>query len=213
MAISYNVYANDGAGGAVNYAAPIATTPAPTYTTAPLAAPSDNTFAVRAFDATSGIEEANTEARVRIVLDGSGNDVTASPNGVTGLSATPTAGGSCWVAWGYNAAGQGGGTVAIQRLPDRRPDGLARDPRGDPGLSAGGRRLWLLGVGPRRHRPHHGRGPGRRPVGLAGRPGGVGRRRRPDLPPVRRGRPVGDRDRLTARPRPSRGDHRPCPAS
>ena len=108
MAISYNVYANDGAGGAVNYGTPIATTAALTHTTAPLAASSDSTFAVRAFDATSGIEEANTEALVRIVLDAAGNDVSARPNGVLGLSATPTAAGSCWVAWGYHAAGQGG---------------------------------------------------------------------------------------------------------
>ena len=108
MAISYNVYANDGSGGEVDYDRPIATTNSLTFTPPALAAPSDNTFAVRAFDATSGIEEANTDARVRIVIDASGDDVTASPNRVAGLSARPMAGGSCWVSWGYNPAGQGG---------------------------------------------------------------------------------------------------------
>lgn len=108
MAISYHIYANDGRGGEVAYDSPIATTTAPTYTVGPLVAPSDNSFAVRAFDATSGIEEANTDARVRVVIDASGNDVTSRPNAVNGLSARPTAGGTCRVAWGYDATGQGG---------------------------------------------------------------------------------------------------------
>jgi hypothetical protein len=108
MAISYNVYANDGLGGAVNYATPISTTTGLTYSAGTLAIPSDNTFAVRSFDSGSGIEEANTDARVRIVIDASGNDVTTQPNPVIGLRATPTAGGTCWVAWGYDSAGQGG---------------------------------------------------------------------------------------------------------
>ena len=108
MAISYNIYANDGQGGDVGYTTPIATTTGSTCSVGPLAAPSDNTFAVRAFDIASGIEEANTDARVRIVIDASGNDVTARPNSVVGLSARPTAGGTCWVAWGYDSTGQGG---------------------------------------------------------------------------------------------------------
>ena len=73
MAISYNIYANDGMGGDVDYSTPIATTSDLTYATGPLATPSDNTFAVRAFDTASCIEEANTDARVRIILDASGN--------------------------------------------------------------------------------------------------------------------------------------------
>jgi hypothetical protein len=108
MAISYNIYANDGAGGDVDYTTPIATTSDLSYATGPLAASSDNTFAVRAFDTVSGIEEANTDARVRIVVDANGNDVTARPNAVVGLSARPTVGGTCWVSWGYDPAGQGG---------------------------------------------------------------------------------------------------------
>jgi hypothetical protein len=108
MAISYNIYANDGMGGNVNYLAPIATTSDLTYAVGVLVMPSDNTFAVRAFDTVSGIEEANTDARVRIILDASGNDVTNRPNAVVGLSAQPTAGGTCWVSWGYDSTGQGG---------------------------------------------------------------------------------------------------------
>ena len=108
MAISYNVYANDGQGGLVNYQTPVASTTGLTYAVGPLAAPSDNTFAVRAFDTVSGIEEANTDARVRIILDASGNDVTARPNAVIGLAVRPMAGGTCWVSWGYDSTGQGG---------------------------------------------------------------------------------------------------------
>jgi hypothetical protein len=108
MTISYNIYANNGMGGDVNYLAPVATTPELTYAVGALAMPSDNTFAVRAFDTVSGIEEANTGARVRVILDASGNDITARPNAVVGLSARPTAGGTCWVSWGYDSSGQGG---------------------------------------------------------------------------------------------------------
>jgi hypothetical protein len=107
MSISYNIYANDGQGGDVNYNAPIATTASQSHVIPQLGFPSDNTFAVRAFDTISGIEEANSDARVRIVIDPSGNDVTARPNAVFGLSAKATAGGTCWVAWGYNTTGQG----------------------------------------------------------------------------------------------------------
>ncbi len=107
MAISYHIYANDGQGGVVNYDSPIASTSELSWTLGPLESPSDNTFGVRAFDTVSGIEEANTDARVRIVLDSAGNDVTLQPNAVLGLSATAMAGGTCWVTWGYDTAAQG----------------------------------------------------------------------------------------------------------
>ena len=108
MAISYNIYANDGRGGLVSYQTPVASTADHTHVVGPLAAPSDNSFAVRAFDTVSGIEEANTDARVRIIIDDSGNDVTARPNAVIGPSVRPMAGGTCWVSWGYDTTGQGG---------------------------------------------------------------------------------------------------------
>ena len=108
MAIFYHVYANDGQGGEVDYATPVAATAALTFPVGSLVAPSDYTFAVRAFDATSGIEEANTDARVRVLIDPAGNEVTARPNAVNGLSARRTSGGTCWVSWGYDPTGQGG---------------------------------------------------------------------------------------------------------
>jgi len=108
MPVSYHIYANDGRGGDVDHSTPIATTAALTHGVGPLAAPSDTTFAVRAFDAASGIEEANTDARVRIIIDAGGNDATARPNAPLGLSALATAGGGLLVAWSYDATGQGG---------------------------------------------------------------------------------------------------------
>ncbi|WP_435021264.1 hypothetical protein TA3x_002282 [Tundrisphaera sp. TA3] len=101
MPIAYHIYRNDGRGGDVDYSTPIATTGGLTFECGPLAAPGDTTFAVRAFDTATGLEEANTDARVRIVLDASGHDVTNRPGRVVGLSARPIRGGSCRVAWGY----------------------------------------------------------------------------------------------------------------
>ena len=108
MAILYNVYANDGLGGAVNYASPIASTASLSFTTGSLPPSSDTTFAVRAMDASTGLEEANTEARVRVVLDANGQDISARPNAPTALMARATAGGGCLATWGYNPVGQGG---------------------------------------------------------------------------------------------------------
>ena len=48
MATIYNVYGNDGAGGPVDYSAPVATTSATTWSSAPLAAPGLHRCAVRA---------------------------------------------------------------------------------------------------------------------------------------------------------------------
>lgn len=114
MAISYHVYANDGQGGPVDYTRPIATVAldpsaaAGSFLTAPLAAPSDNLFAVRAFDDASGVEEANTDARVRVVIDDQGRDVSSRPNPVVGLAARWTVGDVALISWGYSTAGQGG---------------------------------------------------------------------------------------------------------
>ena len=104
----YNVYANDGLGGVVNYATPIATTSALSMTPPPLAPSSDTTFSVRASDSVTGLEEANTEARVRIILDASGRDVSTRPNAPVALMVRATAGGGCLATWGYNPIGQGG---------------------------------------------------------------------------------------------------------
>ena len=113
MGIAYNVYANDGLGGAVNYAAPIATTAALTYSPGPLPMASDTTFAVRAFDTATGLEESNTEARVRVILDANGQDVTARPNPPNALAVRATSGGGALATWGYNPVGQGGAPAAF----------------------------------------------------------------------------------------------------
>jgi len=113
MAISYHIYGNDGQGGAIDYATVIATVPAASaapvgsFTTAPLAAPSDHSFAVRAFDDVSGVEEANTDARVRVVIDAQGRDVSSQPNAVLGLAVRWAVGEVGLVSWGYTPAGQG----------------------------------------------------------------------------------------------------------
>ena len=108
MSIIYHVYANDGQGGLVNYTTPIGSTSGLSFSPPALAAPSDNTFAVRAFDTVLGLEESNTDARIRIVIDSGGNDLTALPNAPSAIAANPTAGGGCSIAWAYNPVGQGG---------------------------------------------------------------------------------------------------------
>ena len=114
MAISYHVYANNGQGGPIDYATVVAlvpalsATPLGSFTTAPLAAPSDNSFAVRAFDDVSGVEEANTEAWVRIVIDAQGRDVSSQPNAVLGLVVRWTIGEVGLVSWGYTPTAQRG---------------------------------------------------------------------------------------------------------
>lgn len=102
----YHVYSNGGS-GPVNYAAPIATVSTLTYSTSALAYPSDTVYAVRAFDTVSGLEEQNVDARVRLVLDATGANVTARPNPPVNVWAAPTAGGGAVVHWSYNPAGQG----------------------------------------------------------------------------------------------------------
>jgi hypothetical protein len=106
MAIVYNIYANDGAGGPVNYATPIATTTSLSYVTGVLPAGSDTTFAVRAEDTASNLEEANTDAQVRVILDTNGNDIGGQPNPPHALALSTAAGGGCLVSWAYfQAAG------------------------------------------------------------------------------------------------------------
>jgi len=144
MAISYHIYANDGRGGDVDYSTPVATKTGLSFSVGPLAAPSDNTFAVRAFDAASGLEEANTDARARVVVDPAGNDVTARPNAVLGLSVRRTAGATCRVAWGYDPTGQGGppSRFAVTLTPG--PSGPAATVAFLPGVPGYGCSLWGL---------------------------------------------------------------------
>ena len=106
MAIVYRVYSNGGSGGPIDYSTPIATAASPSYTTGPLSASGDYRFGVHAFDGSSGIEELNTQASVRITLDAGGNDVGQAPNAAYATVARPTANGGCLVTWAYPSSGQ-----------------------------------------------------------------------------------------------------------
>lgn len=99
MAIQYHIYANDQAGGPVDYSTPVGTTALTTFVSPALAAGSNVSFAVRAFDPASGLEEENVDARVRILLDQNGQDVSGRPGAPAGLTVTPLAGGALRVHW------------------------------------------------------------------------------------------------------------------
>ena len=114
MSIVYNVYASDGAGGPVNYAAPVATTTGQSFVTGPLRPGSDTTFAVRALDTSTNLEESNTDARRRIVIDSNGLDVSGCPNAPHAVVLSPVSGGSCLVSWAFDAAVQSSTPVGFQ---------------------------------------------------------------------------------------------------
>jgi hypothetical protein len=102
MAIAYHVYSNHGTGGPVDDSSPIVTTTDLTCVVGPLAPSSDTTFLVRAYDTSTGLEEANTEASVRVVLGPDGTDRSGVPDPPHAVSLVPTAGGGCAVRWAYN---------------------------------------------------------------------------------------------------------------
>jgi hypothetical protein len=106
VAIHYHIYANNSAGGPVDYQTVIAAVNATSFAAPALSPGSDTTFAIRAFDPSSGLEEANVDARVRIILDAGGNDITGRPAAVVGLTARAAAGGSIVVHWVRNPAVQ-----------------------------------------------------------------------------------------------------------
>ena len=108
MTLEYHVYVNDAAGGPVNLTAPVATVSALTWSSAAITPPADLTYLVRAYDTASGLEDPNGDARVRVVLDAAGDNITGLPNPPAGLSAVPRAGGTARVCWRYNPGGQGG---------------------------------------------------------------------------------------------------------
>ncbi len=106
MAIVYRIYSNGGTGGSVDYSSAIAATPRLTYTTGMLTPSGTYCFGVRAYDDATGIEESNTQATIRLVLDGRGRDTGKAPNSIHALVARPTAAGGCRIAWAYHPAGQ-----------------------------------------------------------------------------------------------------------
>ena len=96
----YHIYANSGTGDPIDYADPIATTAALTWTSPPLAYPGTWRFGVRAFD--TGGEEENLDCAITLILDASGNDISLRPTAPIGLRAFATAGGGIRVEWAYN---------------------------------------------------------------------------------------------------------------
>lgn len=99
--LAYQVYGNGGYGGPVDYADPLATVFALSWSPPALAPGSDWTFAVRTVDGATGLVDLNTDARVRIVVGLDGSDRSAIPTSPVGLTATPTAGAGLRVSWSY----------------------------------------------------------------------------------------------------------------
>ena len=99
MATQYRIFANDYAGGPVDYSTPVATVSGSPWTTPAIPVGSDVTFAVRTYDSTSGLDDGSVDAAVRIVTNGSGADVTNVPAMPSSITATPRAGGQCRVDW------------------------------------------------------------------------------------------------------------------
>jgi hypothetical protein len=97
--LHYNIYINSGSGGPVDYSDPIGAVMTTTWTTSGLAAPGTWSFGVRAADGNG--EEENLDCAVTIVLDASGNDISARPAPPIGLRAFPLAGGAVRVEWYY----------------------------------------------------------------------------------------------------------------
>ncbi len=98
---SYHIYENHGIGDAVDYDFAVETTAQTTWTTPSLPYPGDYSFHVRAFWNYDLDEEHNLDARVRIVLDATGADVTNRPAAPTGLAAQAIKGGQVRLSWLY----------------------------------------------------------------------------------------------------------------
>ena len=98
---SYHIYENHGIGDAVDYDFPVETTSLTTWTTGSLPFPGDYSFHVRAFWDYNLDEEHNLDARVRVILDATGADVTGRPAAPTGLAAQPIKGGQVRLSWLY----------------------------------------------------------------------------------------------------------------
>lgn len=107
MSIEYRVYQNDGAGGPIDYLTIVATVSALTYSPSALAQPSDNLFAVRAYDTVAVLEDKNVDAIVRIVVDDSGADVTNRPSPAVMPTARASSSGKATVSWSHNRLAAG----------------------------------------------------------------------------------------------------------
>lgn len=95
----YNVYTNTGIGDHVSYLAPVFTTNLLFYTPPPLVGPCDWSFHVRAEDVETVEEEKNLDARLRIVIDANGTDITGRPSSPTKIAVFQVKGGVIRVQW------------------------------------------------------------------------------------------------------------------
>jgi hypothetical protein len=77
----------------------VATTASTSWTSGVLGAPGDWKFGVRAFDPATGLEEANLDCAVEVVLDSAGKDVTSRPAAPLGLRAFASGSGTARVEW------------------------------------------------------------------------------------------------------------------
>jgi hypothetical protein len=98
-AVSYHIYMNHGLGDPIDYEISVGAATGTTWTSGPLALPGVYRLAVRAFDASAGLEEANIDAAVELRLDPGGADVTGVPDPPLGLRAFPLAAGAVRVEW------------------------------------------------------------------------------------------------------------------
>lgn len=103
---SYNIYKNDGLGGAVDYGTIIANTASLSYAAGALVASKDTTWAIRATDGT--LIEQNVNARVRIITDASAHDISAQPSAPQALTGRATVGGTAVITWTYPPNSPGG---------------------------------------------------------------------------------------------------------
>jgi hypothetical protein len=106
--LHYRIFGNGGSGGPVDYSTIIVETASLSFSPPALGAPSDNTFAIHTFNTVTGLEEAGVDARVHIVIDASGVDITNRPAAPLNLGATVLAGGSVAIHWQKSPIAAGG---------------------------------------------------------------------------------------------------------
>jgi hypothetical protein len=101
VGLLYHVYANDGAGGPIDYDTVVATTNILSYTTDTLTGPAVWSFGVRAFDGDTHLEERNVDAVVTVRLDAAGRNITNIPAPVLALTGHASKAGKAVLSWQY----------------------------------------------------------------------------------------------------------------
>lgn len=101
MNVSYDIYSGNTSGGSVNYSAVLARVNDLFWSAAPLPPSSTITYAVRAVDPATNLEEHNVDAQVTIVTDAAGVDITNRPPPPIALTVTPIVGAGLRIEWQY----------------------------------------------------------------------------------------------------------------